>query len=864
MCTTITPQFLSNDYASFGLTDDSWLPVATLPTISPSHYLYIQQTDGQKNGCFRIVSNTIKVFDNAQTPSINTNSHEELVTGDKIYFFDGQNYTQIGAVSSNPNYDGLYDDLTITFTDQMTSQHLSDLGEYLQYAGASLDSRTFQLYYYTDPDEDGIPLIEDGITFNKTGDGFTFGGDASVNYAEDSPPVFAAPSTTTIAYAEKDQLNNSIGNYNATRLTISATSDLSAMLAQLKNADEQTPEGMQALLKSISVMFSEFSAHELNIDTTGKSFSYDAGTQTLKVGDTEFAKFYLGGTESDFPTKSIIDIDFNSDLATTALVNEVLQSITYKNTGGALQSLGIISWDLKNKVGENWDTFVSGQSLLNFSATNDAPAFKTSVKAIGDTSLTFDFNTQTFGETATKNGVYHTENALVLSYNTIPENNPLSFILDYLSNGAATLVGNNSLFFPDNNSASSTISLTTPQTSVTLEFANLIKQLLSLGEAVSDEQTGLMLMASTPYRKVSFFDANNELLGISEITDADLPSLSLLFGMQAPPAFRSTLLADFALDALYNVSFTAPQGSAITSIKIETGSGTMLSSSIGDGLPFVLDRLVLGGEVTPYFDFSLSKSLTAPTEFFVGSVFPNGMIADADFASWQKNDIPKAVGISAVESSKGTWKYKIGTGDWTAFDFSNHEGTVLLLDATDQLQFTPNESFTGEIVDAITFYAWDKTTGTAGEYLTIAGNTGGSHTLSAVGLKASAITPPSEPPVIGGIVTGDVTDTDDQIVKVGTATYLDNTKEYAFVTDSDSKNFNGGHVLISYQSGTEDGQFLFEPDVTINEWIRVGSDIDAIEEAIHAAPPCILSLVVISYHHPNPWKLEPTLKARPC
>lgn len=72
------------------------------------------------------------------------------------------------------------------------------------------------------------------------------------------------------------------------------------------------------------------------------------------------------------------------------------------------------------------------------------------------------------------------------------------------------------------------------------------------------------------------------------------------------------------------------------------------------------------------------------------------------------------VALTAVDASQGTWYYSVNGGtSWVAVGAVS--GTsALLLRSTDRLYFQPNANVTGGIDPAVTFRAWDQTSGTAG------------------------------------------------------------------------------------------------------------------------------------------------------
>ncbi len=865
MCSIITPEFLSSDYVSFGLTDN-WLTnfFNQDPSSFNNGYLLISQTNGLNNGRFKIPdSSSFRVYSSNQTPGVNGSSATDgqLTAGDKIYYYDGgSTYTLIGTVDNQ--LDGLYDDLKIHFTADTSSTYLSSLGIALQYAGESVDSRSFDVSLSVDgstPVVDTLPFI----TFNKTGDGFTFV-TTKPSYSENGSAVFVAGSSdTTIAYSAKDTLSNNAGNYNGTNLVITATNDLTALASQFGSPSFSTPEGISALLKEITVMFSELSTHVLNIDASGKSFSYDAQAQTLNdVNGNPFASVVIG--DSNAGVTNTIAIKFNSDLATTALVNEVLQSITYQNTTDSLMSLGVLSWKLQYASNNN-SSLVSGQSLLTFQNVNDAPILQPFYKTESYDAL-LDFATQDYKATAAEAGVYSSTGTEVLSGVNVTANDTsftgISSVLGFLSNQSAVMVGD--LTTVGGNTTSSVITFDTPQSSVSLEFANLLKTLVSLIASGDQAAVSNLVGGSTqtflmglPYRKVSFYDENTELLGVSQITDLNLPSLGLLFSIMALTQGGSASDLDtYTSDSLYNVRFTAPQGQAIKSIKIESVS-TTLSQLLMSGavLPSILDSITLGENIQPYLNLPPLIAGQA-TEFVIGDMLPNGTITDPDALPWEKSTVPESIAVSAVDNSQGLWEYKIGNGTWTAFDFTANSGKALLLNETDSLQFTPNQDFNGVLPDCITFYAWDKTTGNVGNYLTISGNTGGDKTLSVNAISASAMTP--QVPTLSEITT--ITPNGDGEQVITFASLLDASNAHDLdgtVTAFVVKNVSSGTLKIGtdaasatdWAEGTNDTitvlkKAFWTPGSSGNAFTVVAKDNDNTESvtpiqvkiAINAAP----------------------------
>jgi|GEM_PF-683351 len=171
-----------------------------------------------------------------------------------------------------------------------------------------------------------------------------------------------------------------------------------------------------------------------------------------------------------------------------------------------------------------------------------------------------------------------------------------------------------------------------------------------------------------------------------------------------------------------------------------------IATSISDGIAAAVTgtKAFTGVAVNdaPTLDNTQSPTLTAINEDVldasntgntVASIVVTASIIDVDTPA------PKAIAVSAVDNTNGVWQYKIGAGAWIAFDFTTNSGKALLLDSADSIRFVPNANWNGTVSNGITFYAWDKTSGTAGNYLTVSGNTGATATLSTATDTASLV-----------------------------------------------------------------------------------------------------------------------------
>ena len=76
----------------------------------------------------------------------------------------------------------------------------------------------------------------------------------------------------------------------------------------------------------------------------------------------------------------------------------------------------------------------------------------------------------------------------------------------------------------------------------------------------------------------------------------------------------------------------------------------------------------------------------------------------------------KGVAITAANSANGSYYYSLNNGtSWTAFPAVSSAASLLLAaDSNTRVYFKPTANFNGTVSDALTFRAWDQSTGTAG------------------------------------------------------------------------------------------------------------------------------------------------------
>ena len=126
-----------------------------------------------------------------------------------------------------------------------------------------------------------------------------------------------------------------------------------------------------------------------------------------------------------------------------------------------------------------------------------------------------------------------------------------------------------------------------------------------------------------------------------------------------------------------------------------------------------------------------------PTGVSVASMLVDGSITDPDGSAVE------AIAITGLNTTLGSWQYSLNGGNhWLTIDASgiNSQGNelALLLGPTAQLRMIPFGDLNGTLSDAITFRAWDQTSGTQGQFVVIT-STGGTSAFSDASDIASMI-----------------------------------------------------------------------------------------------------------------------------
>ncbi|WP_170295744.1 DUF4347 domain-containing protein [Azospirillum brasilense] len=209
--------------------------------------------------------------------------------------------------------------------------------------------------------------------------------------------------------------------------------------------------------------------------------------------------------------------------------------------------------------------------------------------------------------------------------------------------------------------------------------------------------------------------------------------------------------ADYNGPAANGITFKAwdqTTGTAGTTV----GNDTTANGEQGAGGQFSVASATAGIAVTAVNDAPVLTDtvLTLPSVAQAAGA-PNGAVgvAVSSLVAFGTNvsdvDSGAVTGIALVgvdTSEGGTWFYSTDGGTtWSAVGTVNDSGNALLLRTTDRLYYQPTGANAGILNAAITFRAWDQTSGTAGTKMATAGGGGVSAFSAATDTASLSITP---------------------------------------------------------------------------------------------------------------------------
>ena len=108
------------------------------------------------------------------------------------------------------------------------------------------------------------------------------------------------------------------------------------------------------------------------------------------------------------------------------------------------------------------------------------------------------------------------------------------------------------------------------------------------------------------------------------------------------------------------------------------------------------------------------------------------------------------IAITATDTTNGTWFYSTNNGtSWNALGaVANNNALLLAADANTRLYFQPNADYNGTLANALTFRAWDQTSGNNGTLSDTSTNGGTTAFSTATDTASLTVTAVNDAPVV--------------------------------------------------------------------------------------------------------------------
>ncbi|MCI4115268.1 DUF4347 domain-containing protein, partial [Dickeya dianthicola] len=649
--------------------------------------------------------------------------------------------TNIMLTVTDPNdgtVDGTVNSLTVTAGDQDasgTTVTLTPSGGIATYSGLVI--------MYTNSGSTNT------LALRATSGSLTAVNSSSITSTSNTAPVFSnlnggatytengsavvMDSDVTVADTELDGLNSGLGNYNGASITI----------ARNGGASSNDSFGNSGLLGAL---------------TQGQNFTYNGTT----VGSVTT---HSGGT---------LTLTFNSN-ATSAMVDAVLQSLTYANSSDDPPASVTLSWTFNDG---SLNTTGSNQAVLSITPVNDAPV-------ISNTAVSKTFNedtAQTFS--ASDFGFSDVDSGDTLQSITVvaaPAAGEL--FIDANSDGERgvgdTLLGNGAVvsaanigkltFRPAANAnGAGYAAFTWTVYDGNASSANVGTMTLNV-TAVNDAPVISNTAVSKTFNEDSAQTFSASDFGFSDVDSGD--TLQSITVVAAPAA--GELFIDANSDGVRGVGDTLLGNGAVVSAA-DIGKLTFRPAANANGAGYatftwtVSDNTVSSDNVgtmtlnvtavndAPTLSNGTIVTLTSTSEEVTSSATTvSSLLSNAGYGDV---DSGAASGIAITTTAgNGGWQYSTDSGaNW--FNVGSVSGSsALLLSSTAQVRYVP-DSANGETA-TFGFRAWDQTSGSAtagaSKGLADTSTSGGGSAFSTNSAQASlAVTSVNDAPTIGNAVSG--------------------------------------------------------------------------------------------------------------
>ena len=172
-------------------------------------------------------------------------------------------------------------------------------------------------------------------------------------------------------------------------------------------------------------------------------------------------------------------------------------------------------------------------------------------------------------------------------------------------------------------------------------------------------------------------------------------------------------------------------------------------------------NVVVPANTAPTLDASKSPVLTAELEDLGAPAGAVGTLVSSlvDFAvpAGQVDNVTDpnlgallGIAVTAANTTNGTWFYSTNNGTtWNALGaVANNNALLLAADASTRLYFQPNANWNGTVPNAITFRAWDQTSGSNGTKVSTNANGGTTAFSTATDTASIAVAAVNDAPVV--------------------------------------------------------------------------------------------------------------------
>ncbi len=168
------------------------------------------------------------------------------------------------------------------------------------------------------------------------------------------------------------------------------------------------------------------------------------------------------------------------------------------------------------------------------------------------------------------------------------------------------------------------------------------------------------------------------------------------------------------------------------------------------------------------------------------------------------------IAITAANTASGVWYYSTNNGgSWNALGSpTSTTARLLAADAGTRLYFQPNTNYSGTLADAVTFRAWDQTSGANGSTASTLPNEGSTAFSGATDVAAQNVSPVNDPPQATNLNAAEsyTEDTPVNLVDI-LVNDVDNTPLTVTLTLSNTaagalNTATSGAVISTYSNGT--------------------------------------------------------------